>query len=141
MLGTHRPILMPVLLAFDYGEKRIGVAIGNTITGAARALTTLKHSTVDERFAKVHTVIKQWEPAQLVVGLPCHPDGTAHEMTALCKRFADQLKGRFGLPVTLVDERFTSAVAAQEGAPDVDAAAAALILQAYFNEHINAPKH
>lgn len=121
-----------IVLAFDYGEKRIGVAIGNTITRSTRPLSTLRHKTVDERFAKIQTLLSEWEPEQLVVGIPSHPDGTAHEMTQRCTRFAQQLQGRFGKPVALVDERYTSAIAQQEGAQDIDAQAAALILDSYF---------
>jgi putative holliday junction resolvase len=121
-----------IVLAFDYGERRIGVAIGNTITRTARALSTLQHKTVDERFAKVQALLAEWEPEQLVVGVPRHPDGTAHDMTQRCTRFAQQLQGRFAKPVALVDERYTSAVAQQEGAQDIDAQAAALILDSYF---------
>jgi putative holliday junction resolvase len=121
-----------IVLAFDYGEKRIGVAIGNTITRSTRPLSTLRHKTVDERFAKIQVLLSEWEPEQLVVGIPSHPDGTAHEMTQRCARFAQQLQGRFGKPVALVDERYTSAIAQQEGAQDVDASAAALILDSYF---------
>jgi putative holliday junction resolvase len=121
-----------IVLAFDYGEKRIGVAIGNTITRSTCPLSTLRHKTVDERFAKIQTLLSEWEPEQLVVGIPRHPDGTAHEMTQRCTRFAQQLQGRFGKPVALVDERYTSAIAEQQGAPDIDAQAAALILDSYF---------
>ncbi len=121
-----------IVLSFDYGEKRIGVAIGNTITRNVRALSTLHHKTVDERFAKIQALLAEWEPEQLVVGIPSHPDGTAHDMTQRCTRFAQQLHGRFGKPVALVDERYTSAIAQQEGAQDIDAQAAALILDSYF---------
>jgi putative Holliday junction resolvase len=129
-----------VVLAFDYGEKRIGVAIGNTLTRSARALKTIAHDTVDGRFAQIEALLREWQPARLVVGRPSHPDGAAHQMTARCERFARQLEGRFGVPVTLVDERYTSAIAARElrGAPrraaeDVDSRAAALILESYFD--------
>ncbi len=126
---------MTVLLAFDYGERRIGVAIGNTITRSARPLTTIHHATVDERFRKIEALVCEWQATQLIVGLPSHPDGTAHEMTARCKRFADQLRGRLALPVTLVDERYTSAIAEQDRADDIDSHAACLILESYFNTH------
>jgi putative holliday junction resolvase len=133
MRGTHdNSGALLIVLAFDYGEKRIGVAIGNTITHSTRPLSTLRHKTVDERFTKIQTLLSEWEPEQLVVGIPSHPDGTAHEMTQRCTRFAQQLQGRFGKPVALVDERYTSAIAQQEGAQDIDAQAAALILDSYF---------
>ncbi|MDO5056674.1 MAG: Holliday junction resolvase RuvX [Lautropia sp.] len=100
------------LLGFDFGQKRIGVAVGNTLTGAARPLVTLTEATVDGRFARIEALLREWQPSALVVGRPLHPDGAEHEVTALAERFARQLQGRFGLPVSLVDERY-STVAAQ----------------------------
>ena len=100
------------LLGFDFGERRIGVAVGNTLTGAARPLATVAEATVDGRFARIGALLLEWQPAMLVVGRPLHPDGAAHEVTAQAERFARQLQGRFGLPVVLVDERY-STVAAQ----------------------------
>ena len=102
------------LMAFDFGTKRIGVAVGNSVTGTAQALTTLSGERNGERFAAIEGLIREWQPATLVVGLPCHEDGSPHEMTRLCRRFANRLKGRFGLPVILVDERYTSAAASQQ---------------------------
>jgi putative Holliday junction resolvase len=121
-----------VVLGFDFGARRIGVAIGNSVTREARPLTTVNAARVAARWDAVAALLGDWEPAQLVVGIPRHPDGTPHEMTARCERFARQLEGRFGLPVACVDERYTSAVSAR--ADDVDAAAAALILQQWFDE-------
>jgi putative holliday junction resolvase len=123
-----------VILSFDYGERRIGVAVGNTVTRSARPLHTITHASSDERFAKIRAVLQEWQPQQLVVGLPLYPDGVRHEMTVRCERFANQLRGRFGLPVALVDERYTSAIAQREDAADVDAHAAALILQTYLHQ-------
>ena len=100
-----------VLLAFDFGEKRIGVATGNTLTGAAQPLGTVAETTTDGRFARIGALIREWQPARLVVGRPLHPDGAAHEVTARAERFARQLEGRFGLPVSLVDERYSSVAA------------------------------
>lgn len=121
-----------VVLGFDFGARRIGVAIANSITREARPLTTVNAATVAARWDALAALLGEWEPAQLVVGIPRHPDGTPHEMTARCERFARQLEGRFGRPVARVDERYTSAVS--ERADDVDAAAAALILQQWFDE-------
>lgn len=101
------------LLGFDFGEKRIGVAVGNTLTGVARPLLVLSEPTVDGRFARIAALLDEWQPTGLVVGRPLHPDGTPHAVTALAERFARRLAGRFGLPVALVDERYSS-VAAQE---------------------------
>ena len=121
-----------VVLGFDFGARRIGVAIGNSVTREARPLTTVNAATVAARWDAVAALVGEWEPAHLVVGIPRHPDGTAHEMTARSERFARQLEGRFRRPVARVDERYTSAVSG--GADDIDAAAAALILQQWFDE-------
>lgn len=121
-----------VVLGFDFGARRIGVAIGNTVTREARPLTTVNATEVAARWDAVAALVGEWEPAHLVVGIPRHPDGTAHEMTTRCERFARQLEGRFRRPVARVDERYTSAVS--ERADDIDAAAAALILQQWFDE-------
>lgn len=102
-----------VLLAFDFGEKRIGVASGNTLTGKAQPLAIVAEASTDSRFSRIELLIREWQPARLVVGRPLHPDGTAHDVTARAERFARQLEGRFSLPVALVDERYSS-VAAQE---------------------------
>lgn len=121
-----------VVLGFDFGERRIGVAIGNSVTRQARPLATIGAATVAARWDALAALVGEWDPAQLVVGIPRHPDGTPHEMTLRCERFARQLEGRLRRPVARVDERYTSAVSAP--APDVDAAAAALILQQWFDE-------
>ena len=132
------------LLAFDFGVKRIGVAVGNTIAHTTQPLVTLHGEQNDQRFAAIAVLIKEWQPAALIVGLPSNDDGTPHEMTRLCRRFANRLKGRFDLPTILVDERYTSASAsAQLNAmgvrgmkqkPMIDQVAAQHILQAYFDE-------
>lgn len=96
------------LLAFDFGERRIGVAVGETETGQAHALTTIDAEAKQLRFAAISALIGEWKPAMLVVGIPLHVDGTPHQMTARCRRFANQLRGRFGLPVAEADERLTS---------------------------------
>jgi putative Holliday junction resolvase len=96
------------LLAFDYGEKRIGVAVGNTLTRHARALVTLENRNREYRFVEVGKLLDGGKPDALVVGLPMHPDGTPHERTQLAKRFGNQLTGPFSLPVTWVDERYSS---------------------------------
>ena len=121
-----------VVLGFDFGARRIGVAIANSVTREARPLTTVNAVKASARWDAVAALMAEWAPAQLVVGIPRHPDGTAHEMTARCERFARQLEGRFRRPVARVDERYTSAVSERED--DVDAAAAALILQQWFDE-------
>lgn len=117
------------IMAFDYGEKRIGVAVGNTLTRTAEPLKTIHQQFQYERFKAIEQVIVEWQPQLLVVGLPLHPDGQAHAMTAKCERFANQLRGRFGLPIEMVDERYSS-VAVEGGN---DALAAAVILEQFLS--------
>lgn len=129
------------LLGFDYGERRIGVAIGNTITRTARPLTTIEHRSTDECFEKIAALLREWQPARLVVGVPYHLSGDAHAMTVSCTRFANRLHGRFGLPIHTVDERLSSAEASAQhrGLANkirIDAEAATIILQQYFEEHL-----
>ena len=123
-------------MAFDYGTRRIGVAVGNTIAQTGQAVKTISESNEDARFKAIELLLKEWQPQQLVVGLPCHPDGVEHEMTAKAKRFGNQLHGRFQLPVAWVDERYTSAVLEGEMnmRDNLDAQSAALILEQYFLE-------
>jgi len=124
------------VMAFDYGTRRIGVAIGNTLTQTGQPIQIIAENGDDARFRLIEALIQEWQPDQLVVGLPSHPDGAPHEMTAKAKRFGNQLNGRFHLPVNWVDERYTSAIL--EGNPEMrdnlDAQSAALILEQYFHE-------
>lgn len=132
------------VMAFDFGEKRIGVAVGETLLGEARALATIAESANDRRFAAIGKLVAEWRPARMVVGLPRHIDDTEHEFAARCERFARQLENRYRLPVEFADERYSSAVAeAQLAGRDVnvrknkarlDAEAAAVILQAWFDQ-------
>lgn len=126
---------MDTVLGFDFGLKRIGVAVGNTLVRNAQPLTVISDATNDGKFAAVAALIKEWQPKLCVVGLPSHPDGAEHEMTVRCRRFANQLNGRFGVTTALVDERYSSAVLSQRRGDVIDAEAAAIILQQYFNEH------
>ena len=127
-------------MAFDFGEKRIGVAIGETLLGEARALATVAETASDRRFAAIGKLITEWQPQRLVVGLPRHIDDAEHEFAARCERFARQLEGRFHLPVDLADERYSSALAEavigdkRKHKARLDAEAAAIILQAWFNQ-------
>lgn len=122
-------------MGFDFGLKRIGVAVGNTLVRQAQALTTISAATNDAKFAAIAELIAQWQPTRCIVGLPRHPDGAEHEMTVRCRRFSQQLNGRFNVAITLVDERYSSAVIAQRRGETIDAQAAAIILQQYFDEH------
>jgi putative Holliday junction resolvase len=126
------PMTDGVVLAFDFGARRTGVAIANTVTRSARPLTTIDASTNEARWQAIQALVDEWQPDELVVGIPRHPDGTPHELTARCERFARQLEGRYGRPVSRIDERYSSAVSS--GAADIDAEAAAVILQQWLEE-------
>lgn len=125
-----------MVMAFDYGTRRVGVAVGNSITRAGQALKTIAALNADALFQEIERLLIEWQPNQLVVGLPTHPDGAEHEMTAKARRFGNQLQGRFNLPVNWVDERYSSVVL--DGDADMhdnlDAHSAALILEQYFAE-------
>ena len=121
------------ILAFDFGLKRIGVAIGNTMICQAKPLSVITATANEPKFAAIAALIAEWGPSRIVVGLPSHPDGTEHEMSARCRRFANQLNGRYNLPVELVDERYSSAVIAARRGDVIDDKAAAIILQQYFD--------
>ena len=126
-----------IVFGFDFGVKRIGIAMGNTLTGLAQPLTVIKAVDNATRFQVIGDLIDEWKPARLVVGEPRHPDGAEHDMTLRSRRFANQLHGRFNLPVELVDERYSSAVIPQRRGEIIDAKAAAIILQQYFDAHAN----
>lgn len=118
-------------LAFDFGTRRIGVATGNALTRSATPLTTIA-AEGDARAGAIAALVREWQPDALVVGVPFHPDGAAHANTARARRFARELGHRFGLPVHEVDERYTTTEAKQRGATDLDAAAAAILLEQHL---------
>ncbi|MGE5451658.1 MAG: Holliday junction resolvase RuvX [Acidobacteriota bacterium] len=120
-------------LAFDFGIKRVGVASGNSLMRQAQPLRTIA-AEGDARFAQIGKLIDEWRPDALVVGVPFHPDGAEHDNTQRARRFARQLLGRYRLPVHEVDERYTTTEAQAQGARDLDAQSAAIILQQYFND-------
>jgi len=127
------PASQQSFLAFDFGLKRTGVAVGNRMLKQATPQATVV-AEGDARFALIEKRIKEWTPDALVVGVPFHPDGAEHENTLRARRFARQLHGRFGLPVFEVDERYSTTEAIAGGAKDVDAASASIILQQFFQE-------
>jgi putative Holliday junction resolvase len=122
---------LQTFLAFDYGLKRTGVAVGNRLKKTATPQGTIA-AEGDARFAQVQKRIAEWQPDALVVGVPFHPDGAAHENTVRAQKFARQLRGRFGLSVYEVDERYSTTEALQAGARDADAAAACIILEQFL---------
>lgn len=131
------------VLAFDFGTRRIGVAVGEELLGQARALTVIDGEQNAIRLAAITRLIDEWKPVRLVVGLPVGLDGGEHEMTRRCRRFSQKIENRFRLPVALVDERFSSGEAearlAEQGLDwpsrkrRIDAVAAQIILQDYFD--------
>lgn len=131
------------VIAFDFGERRIGVAVGETAVKHAHPLCTIRSTANEERFSAISKLLAEWQPTELVVGQPLSVEGEAHEMTRRCHRFANQLRGRFNLPVTLVDERFSSVEAARQlhecgldgkqSKQHIDSVAAQLILQGYLD--------
>lgn len=137
---------MGTVLAFDFGEKRIGVATGETLLASAHPLTVIHAESNDDRFAAIGKLVAEWQPERLVVGRPTHADGTPHAMTRLAARFGERLQRRFKLPVSYADERLTSLDAearlretgrnSKSARPLLDAVAAQLILQTWFeNPH------
>lgn len=128
------------ILAFDFGVRRIGVAVGNTVTRSARPLTTIEHADPVARDDAIEALVRTWQPARLVVGLPLHADGSEHAMTARARTFARELEARFALPVALEDERHTSEIARERlrgqgrrGRALRDEIAAQIILQAWLD--------
>jgi putative pre-16S rRNA nuclease len=134
------------VLAFDFGLKRTGVSSGELGIGVAHPLTVIQTDSAQERFNQISRLIKEWQPIMLVVGLPRHPDGTEHELSRAARNFAAKLENRFKLPVFLADERFTSqlaeaalhdaAVHGKKNRDHLDAVAAQLILQGFFDARL-----
>jgi putative Holliday junction resolvase len=125
------PAHLSTFLALDYGLKRTGVAVGNRLMRSATPQATIA-AEGDARFAKIEQRLKEWQPDALVVGVPFHPDGAEHENTLRARKFARQLRGRFGLPVFEVDERYSTTEAHSNRAKDADAGAACVILEQFF---------
>lgn len=122
---------MTSFLAFDFGVKRTGVASGNRLLASATPLPTISETGV-ARMDRIGQLVKEWRPDGLVVGVPYHPDGAPHDLTAMAQKFGRQLFGRFILPVFEVDERYSTTEAHSFGAKDPDAAAACIILEQFL---------
>jgi putative Holliday junction resolvase len=147
-IGTPEPqscanrLAAGTVLGFDYGERRIGVAIGELAIGVARPLDTITATSDAQRLAGVDRLVREWAPVLFVIGLPAHGDGAEHAFAARSRRFARRLEARFGVPARLIDERFTSVAAsaalAERGVhgrpqkPLLDSVAAQHILNAFF---------
>lgn len=151
--STHGGLLLQnldskqrVLLGFDYGTRRIGIAVGQEISGTANTLTTLTNINGKPDWATITRLIKEWQPDLLVVGLPLHLDGNQHENTLTARRFGRQLNGRYNLPVEMMDERLTSVEATdhiqntdlshnlKQNKGTIDKVAAQLILQSWLDQ-------
>ncbi len=134
---------MSQIIAFDFGLARIGVAVGQSITQTANPLDTLKAKDGKPDWVLVEKLFNQWQPAKVVVGEPLNMDGTDQDITLRARKFANQIHGRFGLQVELIDERLTSASAREElfefggyqklKKSQIDSIAAALILESWFS--------
>ena len=136
---------MSQIIAFDFGLSRIGVAVGQAITKTASPLDTLQANEGKPDWNKVEALLKQWQPKKVIVGEPFNMDGTDQDITKRARKFANQIHGRFGLPVEMADERLTSAAAREEmfesggykklKKSQIDSIAAALILESWFVEN------
>lgn len=124
------------VIAFDYGTKRIGVAVGNSLTKSAQNLPVILNNGEEQKFAAITTIITEWQPDAIVVGLPLHPDGTEHKMTQKAKRFGQQIEGRYSKSVYFVDERYSSVLLEDDPQyqSSLDSYSAVLILEQFFRE-------
>ncbi|AUQ26882.1 Holliday junction resolvase RuvX [Dickeya zeae] len=139
-----------ILLAFDFGTRSIGVAIGQEITGTARPLTSLKAQDGIPDWQKVEKLLNEWQPALVIVGLPLNMDGTEQPLTARARKFAQRLHGRFGVTVELHDERLSTVEARADlferggfralDKGSVDAASAVIILESWFEQQFTQPQ-
>jgi putative Holliday junction resolvase len=138
-----KTVLTSTVLCFDFGEQRIGVAVGEHVLANANPLTTIDNESTKIRLEAIAKLINEWQPKLLIVGLPLSLDGLETDITKLCKKFARRLNGRFNLPVKLIDERYSSVEASdrlnQTGIKGraqkamLDQVAAQTILQSYFD--------
>lgn len=132
---------MATLIGFDYGTAKIGIAIGQTITGSANPLTTVRSKNGAIQWDTISKILQEWQPEALVVGLPKDIDDTDTEITEKAKKFARRLEGRYQLPVHMIDEKLTSMAARErlgrkpKHIEELDAVAAAIILETWFSEH------
>ncbi len=132
------------VLGFDFGQKRIGIAVGNNISKTARALTTIDSLSNNQKFELIQKIIEEWQPVSIVVGVPFNVDGSEHRITNQSKKFAKQLEQKYSLPTHLIDERYTSIEASHEIKDKkidlkkkkllIDQIAAKIILQSYLDQ-------
>jgi putative Holliday junction resolvase len=132
------------VIGFDFGQKRIGVAVGNNISKTAQALITIDSSSNNQKFEAIQKIIEEWQPISIVVGVPFNVDGSEHKVTNLSKKFAKQLEQKYSLPTHLIDERYTPIEASHEIKDKkidlkkkkllIDQIAAKIILQSYLDQ-------
>lgn len=125
------PAKFSTFMAFDFGVKRTGVAVGNRLMRTAQPQGSIQ-AQGDAKFAAIAKCLAEWKPDALVIGVPFHPDGAEHDNTKLARKFGRQLHGRFGLTVYEVDERYSTTEALASGAKDADAASACIILEQFL---------
>jgi putative Holliday junction resolvase len=130
------------VFGFDFGEKRVGVAVGETATGIASPLAAIEEIATERRFAAIGKLVDEWKPALFVVGRPRHADDSEHAVAKLAEKFARRLATRYGVPVAFVDETLSSAIAESQlresrtrpgRKADVDVMAATIILQSFLD--------
>ncbi|MCL2918187.1 Holliday junction resolvase RuvX [Shewanella litorisediminis] len=139
---------MSTVMGFDFGTKSIGVAVGQSITGSANPLTSIKAVDGIPNWEDIGKLINEWKPDLLVIGLPLNMDGTEQEMTQRARKFANRLNGRFGVKIATQDERLTTADAKARlfelggfkalTKGQVDAVSAVLIVESYFENQYGA---
>lgn len=132
------------IIGFDFGQRRIGVAIGNNVSKTAQALITIESATNNQKFEAIQKIMEEWMPVSIVVGVPFNVDGSEHKVTNLSKKFAKQLEEKYSLPTHLIDERYTSIEASHELKDKkidvkkkkllIDQIAAKIILQSYLDQ-------
>jgi len=132
------------IIGFAFGQRRIGVAIGNNVSKTAQALITIESSTNNQKFEAIQKIMEEWMPVSIVVGVPFNVDGSEHKVTNLSKKFAKQLEEKYSLPTHLIDERYTSIEASHELKDKkidvkkkkllIDQIAAKIILQSYLDQ-------
>lgn len=136
-LSVYAPLYAPVpatlqtFLALDYGSKRTGVAVGNRLLKSGQPQRSIA-AQGGARLAEIQARVKEWQPDALVIGVPFHPDGAAHENTRAAQKMARQLRAHFKLPVFEVDERYSTTEALSTGAKDADAESAVIILEQFL---------
>tara|TARA_B100000767_G_scaffold266277_1_gene283407 strand:+ start:1792 stop:2256 length:465 start_codon:yes stop_codon:yes gene_type:complete len=144
---NNHKLLTGNILSFDFGEKRVGVAIGNNITNNVHPLETIETSKKIERYSKIESLLATWKPTQLIVGYPFNDDGSKSRMSSLAKKFGEKLKNKFNIPVHFVDERFSSSEAElrlkaleknlKKRKHIIDQVAAMVILDSFFESNEN----